>query len=80
MAAFAALAFVVGAPTSSARADDTVKHPGDHPAYAFEAEPHVLLGWDGVYGGDGFGVGARFSIPIVDNGFVPQINNSVAIA
>jgi hypothetical protein len=61
------------------RADDTVKHPGDHPAYAFEAEPHVLLGWDDVYASDGFGVGARFSIPIVDNGFVPSINNSVAI-
>jgi hypothetical protein len=62
-----------------ARGDDTIKHPGDHPAYNFEAEPHLLLGWDDVYASDGFGVGARFSIPIVDNGFVPQINNSVAI-
>jgi hypothetical protein len=62
-----------------ARADDTIKHPGDHPAYNFEVEPHVLLGWDDVYASDGFGVGARFSIPIVDNGFVPNINNSVAI-
>ena len=62
-----------------ARADDTIKHPGDHPAYSFEAEPHLVLGWDDVYASDGFGVGARFSIPIVDNGFVPSINNSVAI-
>ena len=32
-----------------------------------------------MYASDGFGVGARFSIPIVDNGFVSAINNSVAI-
>jgi hypothetical protein len=62
-----------------ARADDTIKHPGDHPAYNFEVEPHLLLGWDDVYANDGFGLGARFSIPIVDNGFVSTINNSVAI-
>lgn len=63
-----------------AGADDTIKHPGDHPAYNFEAEPHLVLGWDDVYSNDGFGVGARFSIPIVDNGFVGTINNSVAIS
>jgi len=82
-AAFFALSVLVAlvalAVASPVRADDTIKHPGDHPAYAFEAEPHVLLGWDDVYASDGFGVGARFSIPIVDNGFVPSINNSVAI-
>src|SRR6202035_3588019 len=33
-----------------------------------------------VYPVSGFGVGGRFSIPIVQNGFVPQINNSVAIS
>jgi hypothetical protein len=79
-AAFFALSVLVALVVASpVRADDTIKHPGDHPAYAFEAEPHVLLGWDDVYASDGFGVGARFSIPIVDNGFVPSINNSVAI-
>jgi hypothetical protein len=67
--------------SSSARADDTIKHPGDHPDYHFEAEPHLVLGWGGVYGaGGGFGVGARFGIPIVENGFVSSINNSVAIS
>jgi hypothetical protein len=76
LAAFAVLAVLLAAP---ARADDTIKHPGDHPAYAFEVEPHVLLGWDDVYAAGGFGVGARFAIPILDNGFVPTINNSVAI-
>jgi hypothetical protein len=74
------LALVASASSAgSVRADDTIKHPKDHPAYNLEAEPHLLLGWDDVYASDGFGVGARFSIPIVDNGFVPTINNSVAI-
>jgi hypothetical protein len=67
------------APT--ARADDTIKHPGDHPDYAVEIEPHGLWSWThyDYAPNDGFGLGARFSIPIVKNGFVPSINNSVAI-
>src|SRR6185312_357116 len=65
---------------SAAQADDTIKHPGDHPAYNFEVEPHLLFGWDNVYANDGWGPGVRFSIPIVDNGFVSSINNSVAIS
>jgi hypothetical protein len=60
-------------------ADDTIKHPGDHPSYGVELEPHVLLGWNGVYGGSAWGVGGRFTIPIVQNGFVQEINNSVGI-
>jgi hypothetical protein len=62
-----------------ARADDTIKRPGDHPVYDVEIEPHLLLGWDAFAQG-GYGLGARFSIPIVRNGFVPTINNSVAIS
>ncbi len=62
-----------------ARADDTIRRPGDHPAYNFEVEPHILLGWDDAYAEGGYGLGVRFSIPIVDNGFVSSINNSVAI-
>jgi hypothetical protein len=64
---------------SPAAADDTIKHPGDHPSYAVEVEPHLLLGWGGGWGGGGLGVGGRFSIPVVQNGFVPSINDSVAI-
>jgi hypothetical protein len=62
-----------------ARADDTIKHPGDHPNYSFEIEPHAVFGWDGVFASSGFGVGVRAAIPLVQNGFVPTINNSVAI-
>jgi hypothetical protein len=65
---------------SPARADDTIKRPGDHPSYVLEIEPHGLVGYGVVYASAGFGAGARFSIPIVQNGFVPSINNSVAIS
>ena len=65
--------------SSSARADDTIKTPGDHPDYAVEIEPHGLIGLGFRYGGVGIGLGARFSIPLVKNGFVPTINNSVAL-
>src|SRR5260370_21966053 len=37
-------------------------------------------GWGNFYGGNGWGVGARFGIPSVQNGVVPSINNSVAIS
>jgi hypothetical protein len=76
----AAAVVALAATATAARADDTIKHPGDHPQYTFEVEPHLVLGWGGVYGNDGYGLGVRFSIPIVDNGFVPSINNSVAIS
>jgi hypothetical protein len=62
-----------------ARADDTIKHPGDHPDYKVEVEPHVLLGWDDIYATGGLGLGGRFTIPIVHNGFIDSINNSVGI-
>lgn len=66
-----------------ARADTLIiKNPGDHPRYIFEAEPHLVLGFiepPGYASGTGFGAGFRGSIPIVRNGFVPSINNSVAI-
>jgi hypothetical protein len=64
------------------RADDTIKHPGDHPHYSVELEPHLLLGWASNYyygSGTGFGLGGRVSIVVTHDGFVDTINNSVAI-
>jgi hypothetical protein len=72
-----AVSTLVGRP---ARGDNTIRRPGDHPTYSVEIEPHVLFGWGNVYGQGGFGLGGRFSIPVVQNGFVPTINNSVAIS
>ena len=63
----------------TARADDTIKRPGDHPHYSVELEPHGLLGWAAQWAGTGFGLGGRVSIPITHDGFVKTINNSVAI-
>ena len=62
------------------RAEGIIKHPGDHPKYAVELEPHGLLDWDGYYwGGTGYGLGMHAAIPIVDNGPVSTINNNLAI-
>jgi hypothetical protein len=63
----------------SALADDTIKRPGDHPHYAVELEPHGLVGWAAQWAGWGFGLGGRVSINLTHDGFVPTINNSVAI-
>jgi hypothetical protein len=62
-------------------ADDTITRPGDHPNYVVEVEPHGAVGWTHYNHApdDGIGLGARFSIPLVDNGFVSSINDSVAI-
>lgn len=74
--AIAAAALSAEAP---ARAQSIIKNPGDHPSYRFELEPHLNFGW-AHYRGNGFGLGARGSVVIVDNGFVKSINNSVAIS
>jgi hypothetical protein len=66
-----------------AHADSTIKHPGDHPDYKVEIEPHGLVGlhkFGGVADKDAFGAGVRFSIVLVENGFIKSINNSVAIS
>jgi len=54
----------------------TIKLPGAHPDYVFEAEPHAL-----VAPFDDFrpGVGFRGTLELVDNGFVSSINNTVGI-
>lgn len=54
----------------------TIKQPGAHPDYVFEAEPHALVApFDDFRPGLGF----RGTFVIVDNGFISRINNSVGI-
>lgn len=63
--------------SSNAFADQsTIKLPGAHPDYVFEAEPHLL-----VAPFDDFrpGVGFRGTLELVDNGFVSSINNTVGL-
>ena len=73
------LGLVGAASPREARADDTIKRPGDHPHYSVELEPHGLLAWSDQWVGTGFGLGGRVSIAITHDGFVKTINNSVAI-
>lgn len=72
-------AFAVGALAAPAAAQATIKRPGDHPSYGFEAEPHLVLRDRSGPRGDAIGPGFRGTVVVVDNGFVPSINNSVGI-
>jgi hypothetical protein len=81
-----ALAFIatwlIAAPRT-AYAESVIKHPGDHPHYFFEAEPHVLVGFAGPFKDKDkghVGAGFRGTIVIVQNGFIKTINNSVGIS
>jgi hypothetical protein len=57
-----------------------IRNPGAHNRYSVELEPHGLVQWDVDPTNDaGFGLGMRASIPILDNGPVTTINNSLAI-
>jgi hypothetical protein len=80
----AALAFIAGSSVmGTAHAEPmTIKNPGDHPHYVFEAEPHALIGFAGPFDDHGghFGAGFRGTVVIVDNGFVKTINNSIGIS
>jgi hypothetical protein len=68
------LALALSALPNSASADQLViKRPGLHPNYTVELEPHLLL--FPFHDGD-FGAGVRASFEIVDNGFIPSINNA----
>ena len=72
-----ALAAAIVLAAGPALADvSTIKSPGAHADYVFEAEPHALVApFDGFHPGVGF----RGTFNIGDNGFVSSINNSVGI-
>jgi hypothetical protein len=69
--------------TGNAHADTMIiRNPGDHSRYSFEAEPHLLLGLidpGGAASGTGIGAGFRGTVVLLQNGFVPSINNSIGI-
>jgi hypothetical protein len=78
-APLAALAAAVLCAPKVALAAEVIRTPGDHPSYSVEVEPHLLFGWNTLFPGDGFGGGARVSIPVVQNGFIQSLNDSVAV-
>lgn len=63
------------------RAEAQIKRPGAHPRYSLELEPHLLVQHDDDWLADdeGIGPGVRLSIPFLDNGPIPTINNNMAI-
>lgn len=75
LAAAGALSALLTAPLALADTS-TIKLPGAHPDYVFEAEPHALIApFDDFRPGVGF----RGTIELVDNGFISKINNTVGI-
>lgn len=65
-----------------AKADvSVIGHPGDHPAYTFDAEPHGLIGFAGPFRGGQLHLGAGFrgTFIVADNGMLPGVNDSVGI-
>lgn len=67
---------------AQAHAENLIKRPGAHNRYAFELEPHLIIGY-------GWGVGAvaaqvgpgiRASIPFMHNGPIDSINNNIGIS
>ncbi len=75
--ALAAVTLAAWPSPAAGQEQSTVKNPGDHPAYPVEIEPHLAVGLASRF--DGVGVGGRFSIPVLRNGFIPSINNNVAV-
>jgi len=62
-------------------ADAQISRPGAHDSYAMEIEPHLVVQWskEPTCGDEGLGIGGRLSFPVVDNGPIPSINNSLAV-
>jgi len=67
--------------SSDANAASIIKNPNP-PKYGVEIEPKFNVGflnaWD--YGGNSYGPGVRFSIPVMSPGFIKTINDSIAIS
>ena len=67
---------------ATAEAASTINRPGLHPRYDVELEPHLAFAFSHGHRfseDEGFGPGMRFAIPIVDDGPLSKINNSMAI-
>lgn len=78
-AALCALAIVSIAEAASAQS--IIKRPGAHPRYSAEVEPHLLVQWadEDPFNSAGFGLGVRATVPFLDNGPIPKINNNMGI-
>jgi hypothetical protein len=64
-----------------ALASAQIKEPGNHRQYPAELEPHLVVQWNDYYScaNEGFGPGFRATIPFLDNGPIPKLNNNMGI-
>jgi len=64
-----------------ALAEAQIKQPGAHPRYSIELEPHLIVQHsdDWLAEDEGFGPGLRLTIPLIHDGPIPTINNSLGI-
>lgn len=74
LSSFSFLTVAALALASTAQAQ--IDRPGAHHRYRAELEPHLVLQHSD---NDGIGVGFRATFPILDNGPVTTINNSLAL-
>jgi len=75
------MGLVLFTPSAEAR-DQVVIHNGRTPiGYDFELEPHLVLGTNppGYGTGSGVGIGARGSVVVAPEGFIRNVNDSIAV-
>lgn len=75
------VAFLAAIGSAYAREDVVIRSSRAPMVYDFEIEPHLVLGTapPGPGQGSGVGFGVRGSVVIVPEGFLPRVNDSVAI-
>lgn len=81
----AALAVALGGARAEAREESVFKQPDTHPDYLAELDVHGVVAYGGGpfaigrYDTLGFGPGFQASFRIMKNGFIPSINDSIAV-
>ncbi len=80
-AAFAIAAALALVTWSSSASAQTIQTPGAHPRYAWDIEPHLVWQWDDnhYWDGDAWGLGVRATVPLIDNGPLTRVNNTMGI-
>ena len=75
-----AVSALAGAALLARPASAQIKEPGAHPRYVVELEPQFVVQWAYTeWNNTGLGVGLRASIPVIQNGPITTINNSLAV-
>jgi hypothetical protein len=71
---------VAGAALLARPASAQIKEPGAHYKYSVELEPQFVVQWAYTdWDATGIGAGLRASIPVIANGPITTINNSLAV-